>query len=149
MAVNTYGLKMTGLKAVVSETNRSTDKNGRGDSVQITYDRKAKKLSAKTNSGRGYTMFDDDADTITVHANRPMTQQQVADVVREKIFQRARVDDNTGVKNGWGDWLRKQGGSVARDFSNFGSIVPGSAKMPIRLKQPELPKSIKKQLGMK
>lgn len=80
---NTHNIKMTGLKKAASETKLIRENSG--NRVQISYERETGKVYSDFRVGcNSWVVYDDAIQTIGF-AERPMTMQEIADMIAEAI----------------------------------------------------------------
>lgn len=81
---NTHNIKMTGLKKAASETKSIGEFSG--NRVQISYDRERGKVYAEFVVGcNNWITYNEDTIQHIGFAERPMTMQEIADMIAEAI----------------------------------------------------------------
>lgn len=81
--INTYGLKMTGLRKAASETKCLS--RYRSPYVQISYDRETGEVITNYHASENSWSDYHNADIYTVcRASVPMTMQQIADAIKKE-----------------------------------------------------------------
>ncbi|WP_418971878.1 hypothetical protein [Allofournierella sp.] len=86
MKINTYGIKMDGLKEAAAETRCLRNPGAHRQHVQIDYDTaEGKILTAYENSGENWLKRDDPNVIAVTDAYRPLTMQEIADQVAEAV----------------------------------------------------------------
>lgn len=92
MKINTYGLKMTGLKAASSATKGLRGYYS-GNYVEIFYDRATGEVwgNYQANLGQNsWTQYNTPDVTKICNVSEPHTMQQIADLIRDYMYGEAR-----------------------------------------------------------
>lgn len=83
-SVNTHGYKMTGIKAAAHETK--CIRINSGNRVQISYDTESGKVYAEYLVGsNNWITYNDDSIKHLGFADRPMTMQEIADMITDAL----------------------------------------------------------------
>lgn len=82
--INTYGLKMKGLKAVCSESKRL--KPYAGQNLQLVYYTKNGCLKMFSHIGNSHIVLNPDEDAVSVgHIYSPKSMQEISDMVHKAV----------------------------------------------------------------
>lgn len=82
MKINTYGLKMLGLKKASGATCSWSGH------TQISYDTSTGEVLTSDHIGNNWTEYHDPAVLYVCHTSRHLTMQELADLIHQRVWER-------------------------------------------------------------